>query len=60
MTGIFYLPNKTLSMRQDLLTSPGQADAHVQVTTLPETHRDSANLIYIVHEPGLRKKGILH
>lgn len=29
MTGIFYLPNKTLSMPQDLLTSPGQADAHV-------------------------------
>ena len=22
MTGIFYLPNKTLSMRQDLLTGP--------------------------------------
>ncbi|PTQ80389.1 hypothetical protein C8R21_11620 [Nitrosospira multiformis] len=44
MTGIFYLPNKTLSMPQDLLTSPGQADAHVQITTLAETHRDSAKL----------------
>lgn len=60
MTGIFYLSNKTLSMHPGAINSPGRADAHVQITTLPETHCDSANLIYIVHEPGLREKDILH